>query len=862
MLPKSLTMQAFGPYVTSQKIDFSTFPHLFLIRGETGSGKTMILDAITYALYGKSSGGQREGFESMRSRFVKDDVPTLVDFSFELKGHLYHFMRKVEVKEKKNKEKAVKLTLDAGEIIEGNFYPFFENPKLKNIEEKAISLIGLTHEQFIQVMILPQGKFEQLLTSKSEDKQEILRTLFQMEKWESISTRLSEKANDMRKDMEASKQKIDALWESIQVHGKEEVQLECLEIEKKKEKQNHELQDLEQRWNLLQEDIHHQRNVQSLLEERSSLQEKEAGLQAQLPMIQERKAKILAYQEVEKILPYYQSYQRYDQAFMKRKQEYEEALRKKDLLIQQVALLEPMKQELATLKQNQPEHMKKETELLACMELFQQKKEQKKQEIIALKQEQQLQQKLQQHEEQLKQLEHQHTTLYEGYLNDTAMQLREVLKENEPCPVCGSCSHPYTEVIQQQYVDVLALKKIKEQVEEAKETKTALQMKLTKACAEAKHVQLQLEQITKEYLCKYPDYQHIDDIETLRQEHVHWKQRMQKENQRMLELENDILNIQKEKDHSELDIKTKEKELYQAKVMMEHAKTEYEQHNEHQYEEEVLKHQPNADIIEAYQKEQEEHKTLMIQISTRKKEIDLQLEQEEIKDLVQLLEQQKTLEITRRQQLSELAKLDSRKKQLQQVLKKSEAMVQAYEEMQPHYQKLMHFAKAMRGDNSVGIERYVLGVMLSNITQNANQLLQGVHHGRYQIYRSEHASGKTRKFGLEFSIYDAYTCSMRSVVSLSGGEKFLVSLALSLALSISVQARNGGISFECMFIDEGFGTLDEQSIADALTILEKMSKQKGTIGIISHVEMLKEHIPDGIEVEKTRNGSTIAIRRD
>ena len=103
---------------------------------------------------------------------------------------------------------------------------------------------------------------------------------------------------------------------------------------------------------------------------------------------------------------------------------------------------------------------------------------------------------------------------------------------------------------------------------------------------------------------------------------------------------------------------------------------------------------------------------------------------------------------------------------------------------------------------------------------------------------------------------------MRSVVSLSGGEKFLVSLALSLALSISVQARNGGISFDCMFIDEGFGTLDEQSIADALTILEKMSKQKGTIGIISHVEMLKEHIPDGIEVEKTRNGSTIAIRRD
>ena len=103
---------------------------------------------------------------------------------------------------------------------------------------------------------------------------------------------------------------------------------------------------------------------------------------------------------------------------------------------------------------------------------------------------------------------------------------------------------------------------------------------------------------------------------------------------------------------------------------------------------------------------------------------------------------------------------------------------------------------------------------------------------------------------------------MRNVVSLSGGEKFLVSLALSLALSMSVQARNGGISFDCMFIDEGFGTLDEHSIADALSILEKMSKQKGKIGIISHVEVLKENIPGGIEVEKTRNGSTIIIRKD
>ena len=180
---------------------------------------------------------------------------------------------------------------------------------------------------------------------------------------------------------------------------------------------------------------------------------------------------------------------------------------------------------------------------------------------------------------------------------------------------------------------------------------------------------------------------------------------------------------------------------------------------------------------------------------------------------------------------------------------------------EPAFVEMAHFVKAMRGDQGMGIERYVLGIMLTSITQQANQLLKLVHNGRYQIYRSDEASGRTRKYGLELSIYDTYTCSSRNVVSLSGGEKFLVSLALSLALSSVVQARNGGIQLDTMFIDEGFGSLDEHSIADALAVLQIMNHHKGYIGIISHVELLKENIPVGIIVEKSREGSQIRIRR-
>ena len=139
MRPEILKLQAFGPYVKEQCINFHVFDkrHLFLIQGETGSGKTMLLDAMTYALYGKSSGSQREDFLSMRSRFAQPQDATIVDFQFQLHQKTYRFVRKITMRKKRNQELAAVMQIDAGEVIDGSFVPFFENPKLKNVEEKA-----------------------------------------------------------------------------------------------------------------------------------------------------------------------------------------------------------------------------------------------------------------------------------------------------------------------------------------------------------------------------------------------------------------------------------------------------------------------------------------------------------------------------------------------------------------------------------------------------------------------------------------------------------------------------------------------------------------------------------------------------
>ena len=126
---KRLRFQAFGPYMQAQDIDFFALNnhHLFLLRGATGAGKTVILDALTYALYGKSSGGDRGEFELMRTKGAKDDLDTYVNVCFIVQGKQYEFERRIQVKHKRNKETYFKTSVMGKEYRNGEYIPFFEN---------------------------------------------------------------------------------------------------------------------------------------------------------------------------------------------------------------------------------------------------------------------------------------------------------------------------------------------------------------------------------------------------------------------------------------------------------------------------------------------------------------------------------------------------------------------------------------------------------------------------------------------------------------------------------------------------------------------------------------------------------------
>ncbi|GAB2720520.1 SMC family ATPase [Halomonas garicola] len=164
-----------------------------------------------------------------------------------------------------------------------------------------------------------------------------------------------------------------------------------------------------------------------------------------------------------------------------------------------------------------------------------------------------------------------------------------------------------------------------------------------------------------------------------------------------------------------------------------------------------------------------------------------------------------------------------------------------------------------RTGQRVSLQRFVLGVLLDDVLRQASARLVRMSRGRYQLVRREEPSKGNRASGLELDVTDTYTGKNRPAATLSGGESFMAALALALGLSDVVQAWAGGIQLETLFIDEGFGSLDQDALDQAIATLVELQRGGRMIGIISHISELKEQMPLRIEVSAGRRGSTVAV---
>lgn len=194
--------------------------------------------------------------------------------------------------------------------------------------------------------------------------------------------------------------------------------------------------------------------------------------------------------------------------------------------------------------------------------------------------------------------------------------------------------------------------------------------------------------------------------------------------------------------------------------------------------------------------------------------------------------------------------------EVQKLMKSIEYSHAKVKDLEKEYEVITDIYDVVRGNNELKIsfERYLQIEFLEQIILAANERLRNLSNGQYYLKRSDRLEKRGRQSGLGLDVYDSYTGQTRDVKSLSGGEKFNASLCLALGMADVIQAFEGGISIETMFIDEGFGSLDEESLTKAIDTLIDLQQAGRMIGVISHVQELKNAIPAVLEVKKTREG--------
>lgn len=882
MKPLKLELEGFGPYADKQTVDFAKLSKLgmFLIKGPTGSGKTTIFDAMTFALYGGSSGDAsnskagRNDLEEWRCNQAPADAPTSVSFTFSSRGHTYQFARRlVRKRTKLNPE------YGGGEIDEnGVLIPFFENPKKDELTRKAEELIGLTKEQFRQVVLLPQGQFERFLIASSSDKEEILKKIFNTQTWEGYAQCfynaakarkdvLTDKKNTIEKSLyEENMTAVSQLGERITQYEREREQLAreyALFDADAKEKQLTVDVQLAERYKPLHQEEQKLARLQGQAEQISALTEiydraenaeKLRDVVARFEQEQqESRSRRLAAEKFARELPVVQ-------------QKLQDAQQKK-LLHEQNSPIAELQRRIGDYEARRPfyeelQKIQQTVQLLRAEEEMRRKNcvKEEANATAAKAAAVEAYTKSEQAKDIAREYRHRY---YAGIYGEIAAQLTE----NAPCPICGSTSHPNPAVKAADSVSKTELDAKEEAAEKAERIHKLAEEKREKAekawnDARQALVTAQSEAAQAEQTLKGTQANLIPGIvntSALQRAIEARKAEIQEYDARGKTLQLALDTLQKQFSELNTNLRNAAQEQSKAEEKLEAARIALE---------DALQQggYPDYAFVKAELKSAEERKKLHAQIVRYHQEVEAanQNLSRMREELAETCEPDAALFEIRRKEINDTKALYTRRNaELKQEIDRLSAKQSKLTDLEREYNQNiveadndLSFAKKLRGDSGVGLQRYVLAVMFSQVIAEANRMLEKVHGGRYHLYRSVEG-GTGNKHGLELKVHDNRSPEQkgRSVAMLSGGEKFLVSLSLSIGMSAIAQRT--GVQIEALFIDEGFGTLDDSSIHDAMDILESVRRSSGMIGIISHVALLESNISNHLEVIKTASGSRI-----
>jgi exonuclease SbcC len=249
---------------------------------------------------------------------------------------------------------------------------------------------------------------------------------------------------------------------------------------------------------------------------------------------------------------------------------------------------------------------------------------------------------------------------------------------------------------------------------------------------------------------------------------------------------------------------------------------------------------------------------------TKISQLQKQIAGQEKADIPKLKSKQQDLTEKQNQLQGEQANVEHIIQTNQVILKELQAKSRERDITEKNYSEIKVLSDTANGDLSgkqkLAFEQYVQGVYFDMILKEANKRFGIMSGNRYALVRKEGSADKKSKSGLDIDVKDRHTAKNRSVKSLSGGESFKASLSLALGLSDVVQNFSGGVQVETMFIDEGFGTLDSESLETAMDILADLTEGNRLVGIISHLEELKSRIDKKIVISRNPQGSSAQVQ--
>jgi exonuclease SbcC len=1016
MKPIKLSIQAFGPFANSEEVDFTKLGDspLFLINGPTGAGKTSILDAICFALYGQTTGNERDGTQ-MRCDHADLSVLTEVSLEFALANKRFLIRRvPMQARAKKHGDGTTTQPAEAQlrEIDGTADGRLIVSKSVGEANEEIKQLIGLGVEQFRQVMVLPQGKFRELLLADSKDREAIFSKLFATHIYKKIENSLKEKAFGIQKAVEHHQSEIKGILQGAEVSSEAELDQELAQLKP----QLTEAQGIKAKAEDALKIVQRNKDQTMALNKRFdelAIKESELGIKQTHADAMGAKQNLLDLSlKAKGIYHVYTTKQSEAEKFAKISQQNDlctvsltSAKQEHTFAAEQLAKANAAASVLDGLKSEQAElqrHEKQMAELVDARENLRVKKQaankskghfdEKKTSLDSLEQE--LAEKEQGLVKRVKAIEMlapeqqaltvlgeklierknlenirlsiQKTLAQKRQSEDAvatqtiafekakrnaartelawhsgqAALLAEELKDDHPCPVCGSKDHPEpakpsaeSELITKQQVEAAraletqARDKMQEAKDDLAQIESTLELWASKLATSEQSLGKYAKQVIDELKQQQKGVQtKVDTLITMKSEKEALERRVSEiktiqitGRQSLTALDtqrahdNDIL-IQARTSTEQLAIQIPEKyRLGDALVKAIEAigsniKALMEGQNKAEH---TLKGKQTV-LDQAISKE----KTLLSQLAEQEVQTaaanadwQMDLQKSDFIDLAQFLHarlddarqsdlkievdnyrsslaslqavvQQLKLDLAdkKRADVDEIEQLlteetdsfkekdniwrdfEARSKSLISVKEKLIKALAANEALNKQYAifgTLNNVANGATG-NKISLQRFVLSVLLDDVLIQASHRLHIMSRGRYQLVRKEDRAKGNKASGLELEVEDGDTGKPRSVATLSGGESFMAALSLALGLSDVVQSYAGGIKLDALFIDEGFGSLDQESLDGAIKVLIDLQASGRMIGIISHVTELKEQMALRLDVTSGKYGSSIA----